>query len=102
MMSGNPKYPVATASVSWFYPAGSLHIRVYSSDGYNVIERCIDQGGSGWTTGSFSEPGAQVSATAWVGANGPSIRVYCTLDDVTTEWANDPGTGWVKGSYTTT
>jgi hypothetical protein len=102
MMADNPNYPVGTATVSWFYPAGALHIRVYSTDDYNVTERCIDQGGSGWTTGGFKQAGSQVSATVWLGSDGPHIRVYCTFEDTTTEWCSDPGaTGWTKGTYTT-
>jgi len=100
MMADNPSFPIGTAVVSWFYPAGALHIRVYSTDGYNVTERCVDQGGSGWTTGQFKQAGSQVSATAWVASDGPHIRVYCTFQDKTSEWCNDPNTGWTKGSYT--
>ncbi len=73
---------------------------MYSSDGYNVTERCIDQGGSGWTTGQFKQSGSQVSATVWYASDGVHIRVYCTFEDKTTEWANDPNAGWTKGSYT--
>jgi hypothetical protein len=101
-MSGNPNFPIGTATVNWFDANGGLHIRVYSTDGYGVIERCIDAGGSGWTTGSFSQPGSAVSATVWTASDGAHIRVYCTNDDGTTEWCSDPGTsGWTKGSYTT-
>lgn len=92
-------YPVATASVCWFDTAGQLHIRVYSCDGYTVTERCND--GNGWQTGQFSQPGSAVSAIVWTASDGPHIRVYCTSDNVTTEWACDPSTGWTKGSYTT-
>lgn len=99
-MSGNPNYPVSTAVVSWFDKAGQLHIRVYSSDGYNVTERCND--GNGWVTGQFAQPGKQVSATCWNASDGTHIRVYCTIDDTTTEWACDPVTGWTKGTYTPT
>jgi hypothetical protein len=100
MMADNPSFPIGSAVVSWFYPAGALHIRVYSTDGYNVSERCSDQGGSGWTTGQFKQSGSQVSATAWVASDGPHLRVYCTFQDTTTEWCNDPNTGWTKGGYT--
>lgn len=99
-MAGNPGYPTDTATVSWFYPAGTLHIRVYASDGYTVTERCNDQGGSGWTTGQFKQSGSQVSATVWLASDGAHIRVYCTFQDKTTEWCNDPSTGWTEGSYT--
>ncbi len=98
MAQDNPIFPIATAAINWFDSSGQLHIRVYSSDGYNVIERCAD--GGGWTTGDFSEPGTQVSATVWNASDGTHIRVYCTGNDGTTEWCNDPGTGWTQGSYT--
>jgi hypothetical protein len=100
-MADNPNYPIGTAVVSWFHPPGSLHIRVYSTDNYNVTERCIDQGSTTWTTGSFKQAGSQVSATVWVADDGPHIRVYCTFEDKTTEWGSNPGTpGWTKGTYT--
>ena len=53
--------PVATASTSWLDSGGTIHIRVYSTDGYNVTERCWD--GSGWTDGAFAQAGEAVSAT---------------------------------------
>lgn len=89
---------VSTAALSWFDSAGQLHIRIYSSDGYTVTERCAD--GQGWTTGSFSQAGGSVSATCWQ-QDGTHIRVYCTFEDTTTEWCSNPGTtGWTQGSFT--
>lgn len=103
MAGDNPNFPIATAAINWFDSGGNLHVRVYSTDGYTVTERCDDQGGTGWTTGSFSQPGSAVSATVWVASDGAHIRVYCTSGDTTTEWCSDPGsTDWTKGSYTTT
>ena len=100
-MSDNPSYPVGTAAINWIDTSGNLHIRVYSTDGYNVVERCTDSGASGWSAGSFSAPGGDVSATVWQDSAGAHIRVYCTNEDTTTEWCSDPGgSGWTKGSYT--
>ena len=96
-MSDIPTMPIGTAAVSW-QDSGGLHLRVYSTDGYNVLERCYD--GSSWTNGSFSAPGSDVSATCWQDSAGVYIRVYCTFQDTTTEWCWDPGTGWYKGAYT--
>lgn len=93
--------PIGTAVVSWFDTSGGLHIRVYSTDGYTVTERCADAGGSGWTNGDFKQAGSQVSATCWNDSAGTHIRVYCTFEDGTTEWCNDPNSGWTKGGYTT-
>jgi len=90
-------FSVDTAAVSWF--DGTVHIRVYSTDGYTVTERCWD--GSGWTGGAFSQAGEQVSATCWQGEGGISIRVYCTFEDKTVEYCWDPGSGWYTGAYTT-
>jgi hypothetical protein len=100
-VTDKPNFPISTAVVSWFDKAGKLHVRVYSSDGYMVSERCVDQSNNGWQTGSFHQPGSQVSATAWVASDGAHIRVYCTANNVTTEWCSDPGQGWAKGQYTT-
>ncbi len=98
MAGDNPNFPIGTAAISWLDPSGGVHIRVYSTDGYTITERCFD--GHGWATG-FSMPGGAVSATSWIESDGAHIRVYATADDLTTEWCYDPGSGWTKGSYTT-
>lgn len=90
--------PIGTASVSWQDSDGQMHLRVYSTDGYTVTERCED--GLGWTDGLFSEAGSDVSATCWYMSDGIHIRLYCTFEDKTTEWCFDPATGWTQGSYT--
>jgi hypothetical protein len=98
-MTDNSNMPIGTAVVSW-QDSGGLHIRVYSTDGYNVTERCADTGTSGWTDGSFSAPGSAVSATVWQDSGGLHLRVYCTFEDGTTEYCADTGTsGWTKGGY---
>ncbi|MDE8650737.1 hypothetical protein [Novosphingobium album (ex Liu et al. 2023)] len=97
-MAGNPNYPISTAAVSWFDSSNALHIRVYSTDGYEVTERCND--GQGWQTGQFNKPGGAVSAICWTASDGEHIRVYCTYEDKTTEWCCDPATGWTQGTYT--
>ena len=97
-MSDIPTMPTGTAVVSW-QDSDGLHLRVYSTDGYNVLERCADPG-SDWTTGGFSAPGSDVSATCWQDTAGVHIRVYCTFEDVTTEWCFDPGSDWTQGGYT--
>ena len=97
-MSSHPNFPIDTASVSWLDDSGQVHIRVYSSDGYNVTERCWDA--SGWTAGSFAAQGSTISATAWQDGAGTSIRVYCTFQDKSTEWCSDQGGAWYQGEYT--
>lgn len=97
-MTDMPTMPIKTEVVSWQDNSG-IHLRVYSSDGYNVIERCADPGAD-WTTGGFSAPGSDVSATCWLDNSGVHIRVYCTFQNTTTEWCCDPGSGWIKGGYT--
>jgi hypothetical protein len=98
-MTDNSSMPINTAAVSW-QDSGGLHIRVYSTDGYNVIERCTDTGGTGWTAGSLNVPGSDVSATVWQDSGGVHIRVYATFEDGTTEWCFDPGsTSWTQGAY---
>lgn len=91
-------FPISTASVSWMDAGGTSHIRVYSSDGYNVTEQIWD--GTGWNAGSFNAPGSQVSATAWVNGGVGYVRVYCTGDDKTVEWCADAGAdSYYQGSY---
>ncbi len=85
-----------TSSVNWLQ-SGSVHLRVYSSDGVTITERCWD--GSSWTTGAFKQSGQVSSATAWFN-NGPFIRVYCTNAGVTTEYCWDNTGPWYKGAYT--
>lgn len=98
-MSGdNPSFPISTCAASWFDSAHALHIRVYSSDGYTISERCND--GNGWTAGA-TFPGSQASVTVWQDPQGEHIRLYVTNQNVTTEYCNDAGTqGWTKGAYT--
>jgi len=99
-MADNPNFPIGTAATNWIDAQGNLHIRVYSTDGYNVIERCAD--GGGWTDGGFKAPGSQVSVTSWQGKDGIHLRVYCTFQDKTTEYCADPGGSWYVGGYSTT
>jgi len=84
-----------TASTSWI--DGAIRIRVYSSDGTNVTERCWD--GSGWYTGAFKQAGEVTSVTSWF-ASGPFIRVYVSKGGVTTEYCWDKNGPWYKGAYT--
>ncbi|MFC7500285.1 hypothetical protein ACFQRC_13770 [Enterovirga sp. GCM10030262] len=99
-MATNFNFPVGTAAVSWFDSSGSSHIRVYSTDGYKVSERCWD--GSAWTDGAFAQAGSNVSATCWQNQDGPCIRVYCNFQDKTLEYCWDAGgSGWYQGTYTT-
>lgn len=99
-MASNPNYPVDTAAVSWLDNGGQIHLRVYSSDGYSVTERCWD--GAGWTDGGFKQSGGNVSATCWQNQAGANIRVYCTFEDKTIEYCWDAGgAGWYVGAYTT-
>ena len=44
-MGDMPSMPIGTASVSWTDGGGGTHIRVYSTDGYKVEERCWDRRG---------------------------------------------------------
>lgn len=44
-MGDNPNYPIGTAAVNWLDSSNQLHIRVYSTDGYTVTERCFDGSG---------------------------------------------------------
>ncbi|MBV9884606.1 MAG: hypothetical protein JO276_16480 [Sphingomonadaceae bacterium] len=99
-MADNPNFPIGTAAINWIDGGGQVHIRVYTTDGYTVRERCWD--GNGWTDGSFSQAGAQVSATCWMSGGNLSIRVYCNFQDETTEWCIDQGGSWYQGAYTTT
>lgn len=92
-------YPVGTAAINWVDSGGQVHLRVYSTDGYKVTERCWDS--SKWTNGAFSQSGENVSATCWQDKHGLHIRVYCTFEDKTTEWCIDQGGGWYRGAYTT-
>jgi hypothetical protein len=93
------KYPIDSAAVSWLDSNGTIHIRVYWTDAYTVLERCWD--GNGWSDGSFKQQGSDVSATSWMGPKGISIRVYCTYQDQSTEWCFDTGgSGWYKGAFT--
>ena len=94
-MADNPNYPIATSAINWVDSNGQVHLRLYSTDGYNISEFCFD--GQDWVQGQFSAPGSAVSATCWPADGGVSIRVYATSQDVTTEYCADPGGSWVQG-----
>lgn len=81
-----------TAAVMW--QQNGVRIRVYTSDGDNVTERCWD--GNGWYTGAFRAPGQSVSAAA---QDGPIIRVYCVNGGKTTEYCWDNNGPWYTGAY---
>jgi len=95
-MADNPDYPIGTAAVNWVDSGGTVHLRVYSTDGYTITERCWD--GQGWASG-YTCPGSQASATAWQDSGGVHIRLYATFEDNTTEWCYDDGSGWQVGQY---
>src|SRR5271155_942289 len=83
-----------TAAVSWWGPT----IRVYSSDGHEITERCWDGGGE-WYTGLFKDAGQDVSATGWLDpVRIRHVRVYASNDGVITEWCWD-GDVWYKGLF---
>ncbi len=84
---------IQTAAVSW---GTTPSIRVYSTNGVTITERCYD--GNGWYTGAFKQAGQNVSATCWLVGGGVHIRVYATNAEVTTEWDYD-GSDWTKGGY---
>src|SRR3712207_2973675 len=97
-MATLPKTSIETAAVSWLDGGGQIHLRVYSSDGYTVTERCWD--GSGWYDGGFTPKGENVAATAWTTSDA-NIRVYCTYQGKVSEWCWDAGgSGWYQGAYT--
>lgn len=98
MAGDNPNFPISTASVSWVDSGGQVQLRIYTCDGYTVIDRCFD---GSWTTGQFKQAGSAVSATCWQASGASYIRVYCTNDDSTVEWCSDAGGAWYQGGFTT-
>lgn len=83
----------STAAVSWTDSwTGKPRLRLYTCDGHRVTERCFD--GKEWTQGSFSQPGELVTATVFAQKH---LRVYCTNNNVTTEWCYDSDSGWHQG-----
>jgi hypothetical protein len=84
-----------TAAVSW--QDNGIHLRVYSTDGKTVTEKCWDT--NNWYVGAFKEPGQSASATAWFNG-GVYIRVYVTDSGKTSEYCWDKNGPWYKGAYT--
>jgi hypothetical protein len=91
-------FPQETATVSWIDANNIAQLHVFSCDGNNVTERYW--GGSSWLTGSLNAPGSNVSASVYVLNGQANLRVYCTTEGVTTEYCQDGGSAWYKGSYT--
>ena len=71
------------------------HLRIYSSDGVNITEKCWSDG---WVDGIFKAPGQSVSATTWFDGS-VHVRVYAVNAGVTTEWCWDADGPWYKGAY---
>jgi Fungal fucose-specific lectin len=86
---------MSTAATS--FVSGGLHLRMYSSDGVTITEKCWDKDGP-WYVGAFKGLGQYVSATSWVDST-IHIRVYCTNAGVTTEYCWDGDGPWYKGAY---
>jgi hypothetical protein len=83
-----------TTTVSW---GPGTHLRVYFSDGGNIVERAWD--GNGWYNGTFKEAGQSASATAWTDSV-VHIRVYVTNGASITEYGWDNLGPWYKGAFT--
>ena len=97
-MASSFSFPQNTASVSWVDSNGIAQLHVYSSDGNMVTERYW--AGNGWATGTLSQKGSAVSATAYFLQGQAYLRVYCTFEGTTTEYCRDGDSGWYQGSYT--
>jgi Fungal fucose-specific lectin len=73
------------------------HTRVYVASGGTITEHCWDEGT--WSTGAFSAPGQQASATSWVDLDGQRhIRVYVASGGDITEHRWDGG-AWSTGAF---
>ncbi len=79
-------YAYSVAAVSW--TPGS-HLRIYTSDGSKVTEKCWD---GSWYVGALAVDGQKVGATSWVDSTGQiHIRVYVSnLGKITEQcWDKD-------------
>ncbi|MGC2238235.1 MAG: hypothetical protein WA584_18925 [Pyrinomonadaceae bacterium] len=62
------------SSVSWFLK-GQIYLRVYTSTGTKITERCWDK--DKWYTGAFSAEGSAVGGTGWLDSGGQiHLRIY--------------------------
>ena len=96
-MASHPEFPATAAAVSYIDGNGQSIIHVFTSDGYTVTDKVWT--GSGWQAGTFSQPGHQVTATAYVVSGMACLRVYCISKEVLTEYGSDGGGSWYVGSY---
>jgi Fungal fucose-specific lectin len=86
----------STAVVSW----GNVSLRVYSSDGQNVTEKCWDGGGP-WYVGAMKAVGQSVGAASWLDTGGQiHIRVYVSNQGKIVEYCWDKDT-WYVGALST-
>lgn len=96
-MTNTFSFPQSSAPISWVDGNGIAQLHVFSCDGNMVTQRYW--AGSGWATGSFSQQGSHVSASAYWLNGAAYLRVYCTWEGVTTEYCQDAGSTWYTGSY---
>lgn len=92
-----PQIPANSAVASYIDGGGNSIIHVFVSDGYTVTDKVWT--GAVWQSGSFSQAGRNVSATAYVVNGTPCIRVYCVSQDVLTEYGQDGGGSWYVGGF---
>jgi hypothetical protein len=91
------QFAFSTSAVSW--NANGTHLRVYTSDGAKVTERCWD---GGWSTGAFNQPGQAVGAASWVDTSGQiHIRTYVSDAGTVKEYCWDKD-HWYVGAFPAT
>ncbi|NML16583.1 hypothetical protein [Azohydromonas caseinilytica] len=91
------QFAFSTSAVSW--NQNGTHLRIYTSDGAKVTEKCWD---GGWSAGGFVQEGQAVGATSWQDGSGQiHIRAYVANQGKVTEYCWDRD-HWYVGAFPAT
>jgi hypothetical protein len=90
-------FAYSTSAVSWV--KSGTHLRIYTSDGSRVTEKCWD---GEWSNGAFAQEGQSIGATAWLDSSGQiHIRAYVSNLGKVTEYCWDKDR-WYGGAFPAT
>lgn len=87
---------VLTSSTISYKLEDSVYIRVYITNGHNIIEKYFDS--HKWNYGSFNQTGSTVGATYYIQDTNPIIRVYVGRKGMIQEYRCDDQQTWQLGT----
>ena len=87
---------VLTSSTISYKIEDSVNIRVFITNGHNIIEKYFNS--NKWSYGTFNQTGSTVGATYYIQDNNPIIRVYVGKKGMIQEYRWDDTNTWQLGT----